>query len=193
MTMAEDAQLGEVVLFGGYGGPFTSPLADTWVWNGTTWAERQLATTPPADMGNPIVFDTRRHEFLAFSAVTASTWRHYFAFTGIPDEVCFDDGDYDGDGVSGCDDPDCDGHCDPFCPALTSCAPDREHCGDDICTVPRENWANCPADCESFACGDDVCGSEENIATCADDCYVCGDLVCSALHENPANCAADCP
>ena len=36
---------------------------------------------------------------------------------------------------------------------FTSCDPSRERCGDGVCTGARENWANCPVDCESGTCG----------------------------------------
>ncbi len=59
--MAFDQARSQVVLFGGaqYNGTNVQFLADTWVWNGSSWAQRAVAG-PPAISGHAMAFDTRR-------------------------------------------------------------------------------------------------------------------------------------
>jgi hypothetical protein len=46
MGMADDAARSQVVLFGGSGGAPVH-LGDTWIWDGTDWAQRTPAHSPP--------------------------------------------------------------------------------------------------------------------------------------------------
>ena len=54
--------------------------------------------------------------------------------------------DLDSDGLTGCEDPDCAGLCDPLCSTLGECDADRPFCGNATCD-PLENCALCPQDC----------------------------------------------
>ena len=66
-AMAFDAARGEVILFGGT--PATTPSnagAETWGWNGTTWAKRALATSPPSRSSHVMAFDSKRREVVLF-------------------------------------------------------------------------------------------------------------------------------
>jgi hypothetical protein len=60
-AMAYDSARGKTVLFGGSQdvGCF-SPLADTWEWDGTNWSQRTPATSPPAQCGHTMAYDSAR-------------------------------------------------------------------------------------------------------------------------------------
>jgi hypothetical protein len=55
-SMAYDPIAREVVMFGGKG---VSALDETFVWNGTSWTQRQPALAPPPRLGAPMAFDGR--------------------------------------------------------------------------------------------------------------------------------------
>lgn len=63
------------MVFGGRIGPFTSNLVigDTWLWNGTTWAQPVLAASPPARAYSSSTFDVARGETLLFGGWTPNT------------------------------------------------------------------------------------------------------------------------
>ena len=53
-----DAAHSDVVVSGGRGGPGASPwLADTWRWNGTTWAQMAVSAAPPARADATLTYD----------------------------------------------------------------------------------------------------------------------------------------
>ena len=54
--------------------------------------------------------------------------------------------DDDGDGLAGCDDPDCWSRCTPTCLPGAICDDALPHCGDGACGA-REDYALCPTDC----------------------------------------------
>jgi hypothetical protein len=57
-AMAYDAATGTGVLFGGIGGRLKIlRFADTWTWNGTTWAKQAPAVHPPALTGAAMAYD----------------------------------------------------------------------------------------------------------------------------------------
>lgn len=73
-AMAFDAELGQVVLFGGSGA-----RNDTWIWDGTAWSEVP-APTPPPGRFNPAMAGAAAGHVLRFGgwdgqARTADTWR----------------------------------------------------------------------------------------------------------------------
>jgi hypothetical protein len=74
----------------------------------------------------------------------------------LRDEACQVGFDRDGDGLKGCDDPDCAAVC--------------ERCGDATCD-PSESCRNCPADCGLCPglCGDTYCDGNE-AQSCPGDC-----------------------
>jgi hypothetical protein len=63
----------------------------------------------------------------------------------FPSDACIDV-DTDGDGLRGCQDPDCWGRCTPGCPPDRSCASTSPRCGDGACSS-IEDRRLCPADC----------------------------------------------
>ncbi|MEZ4367689.1 MAG: kelch repeat-containing protein [Kofleriaceae bacterium] len=70
--MAYDAIAEEVVLFGGLGNNQTVRLADTWVWNGTTWAPRALGVGPTARNYHDLVSDPGHAAVLLYSGTTSA-------------------------------------------------------------------------------------------------------------------------
>lgn len=76
-TLAYDAVRQEVVLFGG--SDYNGALQDTWIWNGTAWAQRQPAQHPSARSGHASAFDPVRGEVLLsgganYTQRMADTW-----------------------------------------------------------------------------------------------------------------------
>jgi hypothetical protein len=59
-AMAFDAADGTVVMFGGQAR--SRSLDDTWVWNGSSWAQAHPATSPPALSGAQMTYDPVSHD-----------------------------------------------------------------------------------------------------------------------------------
>ena len=75
-TMAYDSARQEIVLFGGgasVSNPGSSPLSDTWVWDGT-WTQKTPATTPPAMWDHSMAFDEARGEMVVYRNGFKETW-----------------------------------------------------------------------------------------------------------------------
>ncbi|MGA3076731.1 MAG: kelch repeat-containing protein [Bryobacteraceae bacterium] len=78
-SMAFDATLGQVVVFGGTSGP-PQALNDTWGWNGTTWIQLSLANQPSARYWPVMDFDPLSDGLVLFGGeltgdvVTNQTW-----------------------------------------------------------------------------------------------------------------------
>jgi hypothetical protein len=70
--MAYDAARSQVVLFGGVDA--TTRLADTWVWNGTAWADVTPASSPPARSDHALAYDSGRARVVLFGGGGASTY-----------------------------------------------------------------------------------------------------------------------
>jgi eukaryotic-like serine/threonine-protein kinase len=71
--LAYDPANGGLVLFGGTApAPFGQPapvsafLADTWIWNGTTWTQQHLAASPPARVAANLVYDQAARKDILF-------------------------------------------------------------------------------------------------------------------------------
>src|SRR5262245_34007717 len=61
-----------LVLFGGFQqGP--PPLADTWEFDGETWAQRSTVGSPPGSWGHALAYDVVRRRTVLFGAFTG-TW-----------------------------------------------------------------------------------------------------------------------
>lgn len=79
-AMAYDADRKAVVMFGGLRAG-SSPLDQTWTWDGTTWTMRRPATIPPARFNHGMAYDASRHgvmmtggaEFSLSGSITALT------------------------------------------------------------------------------------------------------------------------
>jgi hypothetical protein len=82
-SMAYDSTRGQVVLFGGCGsdveGICSAQLADTWIWDGTTWAAMRPATSPSARAAAALADDPVHGNLVLFGggvtgATLADTW-----------------------------------------------------------------------------------------------------------------------
>jgi hypothetical protein len=80
-AMAYDAAKGNVVLFGGYS-ESNQPLGDTWTWNGTTWTQRQPATSPPARIASAMAYDAATGTVVLFGGADfVNNIEHYVGGT----------------------------------------------------------------------------------------------------------------
>jgi hypothetical protein len=147
-----DRATGRIVLFGGQSP--SSVLNDTWEWNGGSWTSIDVSTAPPARLTSALAYDALHHRAILFGGGDPSnglgflgdTWSYRYERAGEPDETCVAGEDADGDGLSGCDDPDCWGYCTPSCPPGAPCDPSTPHCGDGVCNRDLEPRV-CPMDC----------------------------------------------
>ena len=71
-AMAYDPVRGVVVAFGGSIDD-QLPLADTWEWNGATWAKQAPAQSPPARLAASMVYDAARARLVLFGGCTGTT------------------------------------------------------------------------------------------------------------------------
>jgi hypothetical protein len=172
--MTYDAARGRVVLFGGFDG---SRLGDTWEWDGTTWSEISHPVSPSARSSHAMAYDAARGRVILFGGLDGSlrlgdTWLTQYRSRTSPDESCRFGRDTDGDGLSGCDDPDCWAYCTPSCLPGAACDPTAPHCGDGVCNPHLETYRLCPQDCgdPDPVCGDFFCDPGETRASCPGDC-----------------------
>jgi hypothetical protein len=63
-SMAYDAAVGNVVLFGGLG--LRDLLNDTWMWDGRTWIHQKPASSPPARVSASMAYDAARGKLVLF-------------------------------------------------------------------------------------------------------------------------------
>jgi hypothetical protein len=64
-----DADLGEIVLFGGAGA--AGPLGDTWAYRSGAWNQLTVATPPTARSGAAAAYDSASRQFVVFGGSTA--------------------------------------------------------------------------------------------------------------------------
>ncbi|MBX3155163.1 MAG: hypothetical protein KF773_04115 [Deltaproteobacteria bacterium] len=120
-------------------------------WNGTRWERLLVEGPPPPPRFRAAGFyDPIRHAFVAFGGdrggtFGADTWVLRWE-SDTPDDAC-DGTDADGDGLTGCEDPDCWARCTPRCPPGARCDAGTPRCGDGVCNSALETSALCPADC----------------------------------------------
>lgn len=155
-----------------------SQRADTWMLQGTSWIEqfivavppargRHAMTSSPAGAGVVLLGGTNGD---GFSDALDDVWTLRY-LNEQPREQCDHVVDADGDGLSGCEDPDCWSRCTPLCPPGAFCDAAAPRCGDDHCNTALENCRNCAADCDcTAACGDSFCDAPETQASCPGDC-----------------------
>jgi hypothetical protein len=80
-SMAYDARLGLVVLFGGaVGGDWPNSTNDTWAWNGSKWGQIHPATVPPNRYNSGMGFDSHSDVIVMFGGDSTGpsrndTWR----------------------------------------------------------------------------------------------------------------------
>src|ERR1017187_1175686 len=66
-AMAYDAARQQVVLFGGQGETSFNQFADTWVWDGTTWAQKFPTIHPSARVLHAMAYDAARQQVVLFA------------------------------------------------------------------------------------------------------------------------------
>lgn len=130
-AMTYDPRRGTVVMTGRAG--------DAWDWDGATWTERVLLIPTPGD--GHLAQDITGGVLLGATPMRLA----YVTEVGAQ-ETCIAALDTDGDGLAGCEDPDCWTRCAPLCVPGTSCAASDPRCGDGACSVV-EDYLICPADC----------------------------------------------
>jgi hypothetical protein len=147
------------------GTTITDTINDTWEWNGT-WTQVNVPLSPSYATNQTMAYDA-----LNENVFDPAGWVLRWESTQ-PHEVCGLGFDVDGDGLVGCDDPDCWGYCTPLCPPNTTCDPAAPRCGDGVCST-LESCRLCPADCGACPtlCGDFLCDAGETAATCPGDCH----------------------
>ncbi len=71
-TLADSRGLDRLVLFGGSDGSadITGDFNDTWTWDGSTWAQEQLALAPDRSFNANMVYDTVRARVLYFGGAS---------------------------------------------------------------------------------------------------------------------------
>lgn len=178
-AMAWDGSRRRIVLVGGQASSATA-LNDAWEWSGNTWIPVEPPDVPSPRYGLVLVPSTTGAGVVAIGGAEitsggatrpadARAW--HLAWSGTStDEQCQSAQDADGDGRTGCDDPDCWYVCSPSCLPGTSCTGPR--CGDGQCTAGVESCALCPGDCGACppVCGDFACETSETAAACPGDC-----------------------
>jgi cysteine-rich repeat protein len=159
LMLAYDADRAHAVTFGGERVEVTEEvfgdvhelIADEW---------RALAVAgdgPFPRVGGVLFHDAIGHQVVLFGGQSGvdftvndplpDTWLlRWESDPATPEDAC-DGSDADGDGVVGCEDPDCWARCTPRCPFGTACDPADPHCGDGACNPALEDHALCPLDC----------------------------------------------
>jgi Galactose oxidase, central domain len=80
-AMAYDSVHQQVVLFGGSTSSYYSLLSDTWVWDGSNWAQKSPANSPPARFNHAMAYDAAHGQVVLFGGCcrdplsdTQDTW-----------------------------------------------------------------------------------------------------------------------
>ncbi len=82
-AMAFDSTRGQVVMFGGYGGPEDGDffaLGDTWLWDGANWTEECFRCSPPGRNQSAMAYDSTHQQIVMFggqgagSSLLNDTW-----------------------------------------------------------------------------------------------------------------------
>ena len=139
-------------------------FSDEWYFDGDKWRTAIVGADLAAMSGHAATYDERYARIVTMGG-TADPQTWFIAqrrLDALPDR-CTSVTDSDGDGLGGCDDPDCWGRCTPSCPPSTTrvdmatsstlawpvaCAVrGARYCGDGSCNQPLEDRALCPADC----------------------------------------------
>ncbi len=181
-SLSYDIARSTIIMFGGFDS--TGPKNDTWEWDGSSWTEITPFDSPRVRSLHAGVYDPARANHVIFGGLSSNSSTidtHTFQFTAGVRESCTTGFDGDGDGLVGCEDPDCWAYCTPTCAPTQvaswpadcdiSAAPPR--CGDGSCNAALENRNLCPADCTIAAeqCGDFLCDPQEQSGgTCPGDC-----------------------
>jgi hypothetical protein len=70
-AMAYDSATGDMVMFGGTSAT-GQPLADTWLWDGSGWAQASPATSPPARYGAQMAWDPQSQRVILLGGTGGS-------------------------------------------------------------------------------------------------------------------------
>lgn len=84
-AMVFDQAHGEVVLFGGQLLSSNERLSDTWVWDGSNWAQRFPVTSPAPRSGHAMAYDAARRQVVLFGGVSTggfSTFNETWVWDG---------------------------------------------------------------------------------------------------------------
>ena len=74
-AMAYDSGQSKVVLFGGAGSTVMDlNLGDTWVWDGSTWAQESPITSPPAENSHAMAYDSLHGQVVLFGRQGTWLW-----------------------------------------------------------------------------------------------------------------------
>lgn len=105
-SMAFDAPLNEMVLFGGFGENNGGYRNDTWAWNGKTWTELSPTVRPPARNEASMVYDSSTKDLVLFGG------------EGVCGTACDDTWVFNGTTWTQAIDPGCTSACPSSPPAL---------------------------------------------------------------------------
>lgn len=72
VSLTYDQAREEVVLFGGMDPISNDDLDETWIWDGTSWARREPAISPPPRSGASMAFDPATQQVLLFGGMDQS-------------------------------------------------------------------------------------------------------------------------
>ena len=72
--LAYDPATSQLILFGGYSTNSSTPLADTWSWDGTTWDELSPAVSPAPRGYGAFAFDPTTQQLVLFGGVAGSSY-----------------------------------------------------------------------------------------------------------------------
>ena len=144
-----------VTLFGGQ--TVNSPRTDeAWEWSGDRWQNVNSfgIERPRTSTHHTLTYDRQSRRILLLGGPFPTqgdenpmeTWTFRFASRDALDEDCLAAQDTDGDGLAGCDDPDCWAHCHVNCSPGMMCTEADLHCGDGQCNQALESAALCPMD-----------------------------------------------
>ena len=146
-----DPDARRLLAWGGQEGVGANFPRDVSTWDGqSAWSMVDVPNGPEGRQGHGMFYDPIRHAAIVYGgstdmAILDDVWMLRLDST-TPDDAC-DGSDADGDGVTGCADPDCWARCTPRCPPGATCDPAAPHCGDGVCNSYLEDHALCPADC----------------------------------------------
>ncbi|MFT3698510.1 MAG: hypothetical protein QM831_35525 [Kofleriaceae bacterium] len=165
-----------VVVFSG-GGTTSSSTASTWEYHLGQWSAVDLEGVPPPPHANSATLLARDGSLMLWSGTRQILPDQAFSWglswqNAATQETCVVPLDLDGDGLVGCDDPDCYYVCNPTCIPGTVCDATQPHCGDGVCS-DLENCRMCPGDCGTCTavCGDTFCDPGETPTSCPGDCH----------------------
>ncbi len=145
----------------------------TWEWLGDAWRQVTVADDDglsAVEGARSMTYDALRGRMIFVDTGATRTWLSAHYTVGAA--ACQGGFDPDGDGLTGCDDPDCWGFCTPNCPPGTPCDESNARCGDAMCDQTLENCRLCPTDCGACTpvCGDFLCDADETSESCPADC-----------------------